>query len=427
MSKNRATPSAPTRKQLSRAQRERQMRTYLRIAAAVVAVLVVGVIVFGIIDQAVIQPARPVALVNGVKITTSEFQKEVRYLRMQLIDQYWQYESYAQIFGDQFRTQMTQLESSLNSTESIGDQALAQLISDELVRQEAKKRNIVIDEATVNKQVQEALGYYVNGTPTPAPTNTFMPTWTPTPTREGQPTPTATQTLTPTETATATATPTPGASPTATSSPTITPTPTPYTEAAFNHNWKDTVARFTAGSGLTNADLRRIFEINLYKTKLVEAWEATPQIGSVRARHILVSSEVTATEIIAQLQAGVDFAALATQYSEDTASAASGGDLGYFTQGQMITEFENAAFNNPIGLIAKPVQTSYGWHVIEVLDQQMETPEAARQRAFNAWLTQEASNPVAVTRYDAWWKSHVPTDPAFNTQSAPTAFPTSKP
>jgi parvulin-like peptidyl-prolyl isomerase len=428
MSKTRPTPTAPTRKQLSRAQRDRQMRFYLRVGAAVVALLVVGVIVVGIVDQAVIQPGRPVALVNGVKITTTDFQKHYRYNRMQLIDRYWQTAQYAQMFGStQFEAQLSQLESALNTPETIGDQTLTSLISDELVRQEAKKRNVVIDQAEVDKQVQEALGYYANGTPTSAPTGTFMPTLTPTPTPQGQPSPTATATLTPTATATATATPTPGASPTATSVPTITPTPTPYTEAAFTHNWKDTVTRFNTVTGFTNADLRSIFEVNLYRTKLISLWEATPEVGSVHARHILVSGEITATGIISQLQAGADFSMLAALYSEDTGSKDSGGDLGFFTRDQMVTEFENAAFNNPVGLIPTPVQSSAGWHVIEVLEKKNETPDQARERAFTAWLTETAANPLVVTKFDAWRKSHLPADPVFNPLATPTMFPTSKP
>jgi peptidyl-prolyl cis-trans isomerase D len=424
------TTSAPrvTRKQESRAHHERQLRRYIRISAAVVAVLVVGVIVFGLVDQLVLQPGRAVATVNGTKITTSEFEKQVRYTRMQLIQQYWQLQQYAQFFGaDQFQTQLTQIQTEFQTPETIGDQALTDLISSELIRQEAKKRNISASSAEVDVKLQEAFNYYPNGTPTPAPTGTPAPTSTLVPTRAGVPTatltpmPSATATLSPTETAT------PGPTPTATASPTITPTPTPYTQALFNRDWHDAAARIGAASGLTDAELRRIFEVNILRTKLTDVWEATPEIASVHARHILVSSPVTATDILQQLQAGADFAALAAKYSDDTSSKDSGGDVGYFSKGQMQPEFEAAAFNNPVGLVITPVQSIYGYHVIEVLDKKLETMDQARQRAFTDWLKVAVADPLVVKKDDAWWKAHVPTVPVFSTDTPPTPFPTSKP
>ena len=89
--------------------------------------------------------------------------------------------------------------------------------------------------------------------------------------------------------------------------------------------------------------------------------------------------------------------------------------------------FETAAFDNPVGLIATPVQSSFGWHVIEILDKKMETPDEARQRALTDWLTQQAASPTVVTKYDTWWKSQVPAAPVFDTQTPPTAYPTSAP
>jgi peptidyl-prolyl cis-trans isomerase D len=428
MSKTRSTPAAPTRKQLSRAQRDRQLRNYIRIAAAVVSVVVVGVIAFGILDQTVLQPGRPVAVVNGVKITTSDFEKHVRYARMQAIQQYWQMQQYAQFFGaDQFSAQMTQVVTELQSPTTMGKQTLDQMVSDEVVRQEAKKRNITLNPADVDEKIQEAFNYYPNGTPTPGPTSTPAPTDTPVPTRVGQPTQTATPVPSVTPTDTPTATSTAGPTPTQTPIPSITPTATPYTQALFNRDWHDAQARIQTAAGLSSADVRSIFEVNLYRSKLTDLWEATPQTGSVHARHILVSSQVTATMIIQQLQAGADFATLAAQYSSDTTTKDAGGDLGFFSKGQMQPEFEAAAFAAPIGLIPTPVQTVYGWYVIEVLGKKDETPAEARQRAFSDWLTKEIADPTVVKTDDAWWQAHVPVDPALDTAVPPTPYPTSKP
>ena len=89
----------------------------------------------------------------------------------------------------------------------------------------------------------------------------------------------------------------------------------------------------------------------------------------IRARHILVATENGAKGIIAELNAGGDFATIAKAKSTDPGSAPKGGDLGYFTKGQMVKEFEAAAFALRPGQITEaPVKTQYGWHIIKVED-----------------------------------------------------------
>ena len=87
----------------------------------------------------------------------------------------------------------------------------------------------------------------------------------------------------------------------------------------------------------------------------------------VRARHILVKTEEEAKDLVAQLKAGADFNELAKK-SSDGPSAHTGGDLGYFSRGQMVKAFEDAAFALEPGQISAPVQSEFGWHVIKVED-----------------------------------------------------------
>lgn len=102
----------------------------------------------------------------------------------------------------------------------------------------------------------------------------------------------------------------------------------------------------------------------------------------VHARHILVKSEAEAKSVIAELDKGADFAALAKKYSTDP-GAGSGGDLGYFGHDDMVKEFADAAFALPAGQYSKaPVKTEFGWHVIKVEDHRVGSPpsfEEARQ------------------------------------------------
>jgi peptidyl-prolyl cis-trans isomerase C len=93
-----------------------------------------------------------------------------------------------------------------------------------------------------------------------------------------------------------------------------------------------------------------------------------PGEDEVHARDILVNDETTAKKIIAELNKGADFATLTKQYSKDSSAAARGGDLGFIKKSEMNPAFADAAFALQPGQITKtPVETQFGWHVIQVL------------------------------------------------------------
>ncbi len=107
---------------------------------------------------------------------------------------------------------------------------------------------------------------------------------------------------------------------------------------------------------------------------------ATPPQNEVHARHILVKTEEEAKEIIKQLNDGADFAELANEKSEDRGGGGNGGDLGFFGPGQMVPEFEKAAFTLDVGAITQePVKSQFGYHVIKVEDKRVQQPPAFDQ------------------------------------------------
>jgi peptidyl-prolyl cis-trans isomerase C len=106
---------------------------------------------------------------------------------------------------------------------------------------------------------------------------------------------------------------------------------------------------------VTEADAKKIFDEQIVEVK--------PQ-QEVHARHILVATEAEAKEVAERLKKGEDFAVIAKEKSKDT--GAEGGDLGFFTRGQMLKPFEDAAFALDVGQISEPVQTQFGWHIIKV-------------------------------------------------------------
>ncbi len=85
----------------------------------------------------------------------------------------------------------------------------------------------------------------------------------------------------------------------------------------------------------------------------------------VKASHILVKDEKAANKLIEKLKKGEDFARLAKVHSS-CPSGKKGGDLGFFSKGQMAKQFENAAFSQEIDEISKPVRTQFGYHIIKV-------------------------------------------------------------
>jgi len=106
---------------------------------------------------------------------------------------------------------------------------------------------------------------------------------------------------------------------------------------------------------------------------------AIPPQNEVHARHILVKTKEEAEAIIKKLDGGAKFEDLAKENSTD-GSAANGGDLGYFGPGQMVPEFEKAAFALEPGSYTKePVKTQFGYHVIKVEDKRTQQPPAFDQ------------------------------------------------
>ena len=94
----------------------------------------------------------------------------------------------------------------------------------------------------------------------------------------------------------------------------------------------------------------------------------------VRARHILVNADddpaaarASILDIRRRIRAGEDFASVAIQMSDDPGSGSNGGDLGWFGQGRMVEAFEDAAFGARIGTLVGPVETDFGFHLIEVI------------------------------------------------------------
>lgn len=96
---------------------------------------------------------------------------------------------------------------------------------------------------------------------------------------------------------------------------------------------------------------------------------------SVQASHILVEDEAKAEEVVKEINEGLSFEEAATKYSS-CPSNAQGGDLGHFTKGRMVPEFEAAAFDMKVGEVSAPVKTQFGYHIIKLVDKKEESVKA---------------------------------------------------
>lgn len=173
-----------------------------------------------------------------------------------------------------------------------------------------------------------------------------------------------------------------------------------------------------ANYGYTLENFKKDIESNLKVEKLLEPeititeeemkayFDANKEIfdakEQVKASHILVESEAKAQEVRSKLSAGGDFAELAKEYSIDTSNKEQGGNLGFFSRGDMVAEFENAAFTLEVGKISEPVKTEYGYHIIKVEEKREaktavyeETKDQIKEVLFNEKLP---------TAYDTWFQ-----------------------
>jgi parvulin-like peptidyl-prolyl isomerase len=131
----------------------------------------------------------------------------------------------------------------------------------------------------------------------------------------------------------------------------------------------------------------------------------------VHARHILVETEDEAKKVLERIQAGEDFAAVAKELSTDTGSKEEGGDLGWFPRGMMVTEFEDAAFALEAGQTSEPVKSSFGYHIINVIERDPNRAldeaslESKKSSALDHWLTAQRTAGV-ITTY--WSSAKVP-------------------
>lgn len=400
-----------TRKQQIRRAREARQERILFLLLGAVALVVLIILGLGVLSANyggldafwAIQTNQPIALVNGQPISIREYQTWVRYRALTLDAQVQQAQLALRQIGNDptlaflrasYEQQLQQLVLELVSLPS---EMLESLIEDELVRQEAARRNIKVSADEIEEEIEKYVGYY-RPTPTPTvgpsptPTKTSTPTLTPTPAPTYTPTPSPTGTITPT---------TPTATPTLGPTPTPMPTPTLMTYQSYLSERAKLFQDIAKNTQTSENDIRRMIEASLLRRKLQQALaaEVPTTAEQVHARHILVKTYEDALKVQERLQKGEDFAKLAQELSEDPGSKEKGGDLGWFARGAMVKEFEDAAFALQPNQISAPITTTYGVHIIQVLEREQNREldafalTSAQSRVLNDWLQKATRDP----------------------------------
>ena len=433
-----------SKKHLARQQREAKQTRIIIIVTIVIGVLILGLVGYGLVDQLIVRPRIPVAQVGDEIIRVDEFESQVQYTRVQMLNQTYQYYSFYQQFGqfgESFLQTAQSIASELSQPVALGRDVLDEMINNILIREAAAERGITASEEEVDEALKEAFGFFPGGTPTPTQTATIVSTPTLSETSLALVTLTPTPTATDLPTATPEASPTPSeevqgseeteidsetedetaaeeaeSTPTPEVSPTITLTPTPFTTEIFGQNLKE-FNELYATYDFNLENLRDLFEVQILREKLQEEVTAdlVPVKEEVWARHILVETEEAAQEVLDALDAGESFSELAATYSIDESNSQQGGDLGWFDQEMMVPEFAEVAFSLKEGEISDPVETNFGFHILQVIaKRESQVPpdefQIMKQNAFTDWLNESRNAREDIVIFDEW-EDFVPTTP----------------
>lgn len=436
--------AAGSKRRVTRREREDRQKRILYLATGIAGAVVILALLVGAAYQYYFYPRSAVASVNGEKIERRDYWK-VRELQLrQDLAQISQQYQFAQ--PDQ-RPQLEQRAQTINDEladvrgAKLAEDTISAMVDNVIILQHMGDLGVQVSQADMDEFVTEQFAPAPIGSPTPTPpvdataaawatgtseanaaaaTQTAdaaataavaSPTGEVTSTPGADETPAATGTTAATQAPESTATQpaaaateapsdgTPTGSPEASPSPTPSPTIAPDdARATAVSRFDQYTTNFLKPSNMSRADYDRlIVKPELARTKVREQLESqVPQRAEqIHAAHILVATEDAANAVEERLKNGEDFAEVAKEVSTDTQTAQNGGDLGWFPRGVMVAPFEEAAFALQPGEVSAPVQSTFGWHVIKVLEHEQDRPltlemvQSLKVRAYNDWLQKQ--------------------------------------
>ncbi len=357
-----AKPSPPkelTRKQLARREKEKRLNRILIWSAVGVAALIILILGYGLLTELVIKPAKPVAKVDGVAITTKEFQTRLYYERLLMRNQLQAYQNYLlqidpndetmQSFYQQVQTTISNLETQLSETmaSTVAKQVLDNMVEERIVQQEAQTRGLTVAEDEVNLSIEQMLGYD--------------------------------RTITATETTTATATP----------------------RESFDSLYQKFRENILEESKLSETAYRTMVKTDLLKEQLKKALGADIEqtAEQVEVTFFMVASAEDGRALQERINNGADVKALVEELNNDDSTETAGYafpwlPVGYIG-GQLGPTLEQVAFNTPVGKAADPTQGADGRYYVIYVSGHEERPLSEsvlaqnREQKYTAWLSEQ--------------------------------------
>lgn len=353
MAKQETTPKALTRRQVARRVKEEKLNRILTWSAIGVVAVILLIIGYGLITELVIKARRPVARVDGVAITTQQFQRRLYYerllMRRQLdMNQYYlsqidSTDETMQSYYQYLQSTVSRLDSQLsaNMASVLGKQVLDTLLEEELVRKEAQARSLSVSQEDVTLTMEQMLGYDRTVTETVTDTTTVR---------------------------------------------------------SFDELYADFKKNILEPSRLSEQDFRTMVETSLLRDQLVAIIGADVPQTSDQIDPIIfaVDSEETGMAIRERIENGEDPTGLIVELNNDESEQTAGYALSWvpvgYLGGQLGPDIEQVALNTPVGKAAEPTLGSDGVYYVIYINGHEERPvdeatlKQMREDQYKAWL-----------------------------------------
>lgn len=355
-----APPRAMTRRQLSRHRREVRLQRIAIGGVALALLLTLLVPLYGYWREVLAKGDQPIAIVHGQTITTDLYARFLGYQQVLLqreIQRVIDRSSKADASDADKQSAQLELQLLQQRAQTLPYEALDQLVDGKLIRDEAARRGLTASPAELDAALQQEMSNYSLGGYQYASTNA-----------------------------------------------------TTSDLESVDQARQDLKALLGKGKFLTEDEVNTyVLQDRVLRAKVQSALgESVATSGEqVRARHILVDTEEQAKDVLARLQKGEDFAALAKELSKDTSTKDQGGELGWFPRGKMVQEFDDVAFSLKVGEISQPVKTTFGYHIIQVEEKSDNRPyddayvQQQRLKVLNDWLAAQKADASAVQQFDS--------------------------
>jgi parvulin-like peptidyl-prolyl isomerase len=353
MAKQKSTLKTPTRRQVARREKEEKLSRILKWSTIGVVAVILLIVGYGLVTELVIKVNKPVARVDGVAITTQQFQQRLYYQRLVMRQQLEDYQGYLtqidptdetmQSFYQQFQSTVSNLQSQLSTDMAsvLGKQVLDYMLEEELVRKEAQARNLTVSQDELTQTIEQIVGYDQTAAETVTDTSKIE---------------------------------------------------------SFESLYQNYNENFLKPSHYSEQDFRTMVETSLLRKQLLAViGEDIPQTSDqVDPIFFAVDSEETGLGLRERIELGEDPTALVEELNNDDNDQTAGYDLSWLPAGylgaQLGPEIEQVAFNTPVGQAAEPTLGSDGQYYVIYINGHEERPvdEATMQQMqedkYSSWL-----------------------------------------